>query len=162
VLRERGGAVIVAAAEPDEDPVVEFVAGNGAANAFTSTAMGVIDETAGPSWARVLGAGVAAQAVDLEGLARGGSVALAIDEAVTDAGIAVGRAEAILRRGALEREQGWIESTVHPGIERGDVVAVTNAALNLDDTHFRVTSVRIDYARRSRGRFQMRLGLGAV
>jgi len=162
VLLERGSAVIVAAAEPDEDPLVEFVAGGADADAFTSTAMGVIDEMVGPSWARVLGEGVAAQAVDLEGLARGGSVALAVDEAVTGAGIAADRAAAILRRGALEREHGWIESAVHPGIERGDVVAVTDAALNLDDAHFRVTSVRIDYARRSRGRFQMRLGLGAV
>lgn len=117
------------------------------------------DADDGSRWARVLGAGAVGEAVDGTAGDEGG-VAVVVDAAVTSAPVAAARARAVLRRAALAREVGSLEASPHPGHEPGDVIAVTDEALGLDAATFRVRSVLFDYARRPRGRYRMRLGLG--
>jgi len=112
-------------------------------------------------WARVLGEGAVGEAVG-SGAGGGGGVTVVVDPSVTSAALAAARAEAALRRAALLEERGTLEAAPHPGLEPGDVVAVTDATLGLEAEAYRVTSVELDYARQPRGKYLMRLGLGRV
>lgn len=111
-----------------------------------------------PRAMRVLGTGVAAEALH----AAGAGIAVVVDPAVTDAGVALARARASLRRAELGAELATVEAAPHPGLEPGDVVALTDPALGLEDRPYRVIAVELEHARRPRGQYRMRLTLGAV
>ena len=92
---------------------------------------------------------------------RNGRILTVVDEGLTTAEQAEDRAFAMLRRNALARDLATLDAPPHPGQEPGDVIEVTYAPLGLDGIRYRVRSVRIDFARSARGRYLMRLGLGA-
>ena len=71
------------------------------------------------------------------------------------------RATAMLRRDTLDADLATVDVIPHPGQEPGDIVAITYGPLELNDARYRVRSVCIDFTRSSRGRYLMRLGLGA-
>ncbi|MCB9482650.1 MAG: hypothetical protein H6675_01460 [Dehalococcoidia bacterium] len=142
--------------DPAEDPSYAY----GATHPIRTIEL--TDSGRGPRWARVLGADAVGEAVASGGGDDGSRVAVVVDAAVTSAPVATARAEAVLRRSELAQELGTLEASPHPGHEPGDVIAVSDDSLALDAAPYRVRSVTFDYARRPRGRYSMRLGLGAV
>lgn len=161
LLHTRGLQVIVREADPQATPAATFaLAPYGDEHAILATAR--VDDRERVGWARVLGDGAAAQALDLAAIERGGGIALAVDETLDAAGETADRAQAEVRRAALVTERAWAEVVPHPGIEPSDVVALSAPSSGLDAAVMRVISVRLEYAARPRGRYVMRLGLGVV
>jgi len=155
-LTGHGLTVILEERDPDEAATYAY----GTTHPVHS--LSLRDAEGAPAWARVLGSGAVGEAVAGSGghPVLGGGIAVVVDPAITDAGIADARAEATLRRAALLEERGTLEATPHPGHEVGDVIAITDATLGLDAEPFRVTSVALDYTCQPRGKYVMRLGLG--
>lgn len=113
-------------------------------------------------WARVFGAGLFAEAVDTAAIARGAPAAIVVDDNLGSVAQALTRANAVLRKAALAAEGGELVARPHAGQEIGDVIALTDVALGLDGAHFRVTSLRLEYAAAGARapRYTMTLGLG--
>lgn len=160
LLVGRGAEVIVFEPDPNGTPSCEY--GDGSEDHHPrSVALHARREAAAA--VRVIGLGAVGEAagdVDDAG-ASDGAILTVVDEGLTTAEQATGRAAAVLRRARLASDLATIEAAPHPGLEPGDLVAVTHATLNLDATPFRVRSVRIEFSRSPRGRYVMRLGLGA-
>lgn len=154
----RGAELGLFEADPDAAPVATY-GGDG----LPIRAAGLVTSGGAPGWARAFGDGVVAQATDVAATEQGGGVAVAIDQGLDAAAEVADRAAAVLRRVSLSLERAWIEVTPHPGQEPGDLIEVTCAGLETGDApaRWRVVSVRLDFARRPRGRYVMRLGLGA-
>ncbi len=112
-------------------------------------------------WARTSGDGAFAEAVDESALRAGAPVAVLSDRALTTTAEAQSRAAATLRRRAFDAPIARITVAPHPGQEPGDVIEVNDASMGWDARRFRVLSVRLDYARSPRGRYEMTLSLGA-
>lgn len=114
-------------------------------------------------WARVFGAGVLAEAVDDAALARGAGAAIAIDDNLTVQARATARATTLLRRSTLASPRGALTVPVNAGQEVGDVIEVTDATLGLVAARFRVSALRLRYARgASRPRYDLTLTLSEV
>ncbi len=79
LLFSRGLQVVATEASPDAPPVAVF-AREAAGEVHSILVCGRSDGRPRTGWARVLGDGAAAQAVDVDALATGGGVALAVDE----------------------------------------------------------------------------------
>lgn len=114
------------------------------------------------AWVRVNGAGAVGEAADFAAVRAGGGVQVVSDRALTSTALTLVRARSEARRAALEVRRARIIVAPHAGQEAGDVVEVTDAALGWDARRMRVQEVRLDYARGSRGRYEMALDLGEV
>ena len=157
----RGLQVVMIAGDPEDEPVATFAL-DPYGDEHAVLAAGLTEERERVGWARAIGDGAAAQAVDLDAIERGGGVAIAVDETLDAASEVGDRAATEMRRAALALERAWAEVVPHPGIEPADVVRIDAPSVGLDGVVLRVQSVRLDYAARPRGRYVMRLRLGAL
>ncbi|MCK9487759.1 MAG: hypothetical protein M0R73_13890 [Dehalococcoidia bacterium] len=160
LLYNRGLQVVMLEAHPQDSAAATFAL-HPLAEQHPIRAAGLIQDRERIGWARVLGDGSAAQAVDLQALDLGGGIALAVDEHLDDPVETADRAAAEVRRAALAAQHAWIEVPPHPAIEPTDVIEVDRWALGVGAT-YRVVSVDLEYATRPRARYDMRLGLGAL
>jgi hypothetical protein len=112
---------------------------------------------------RVVGLGVYGEATDFaESEAAGERIAQVIDFNLADAGDAIVRAVAILRKAHVEARADELRLFgVHCGVELYDVVAVTDAQAGLDAAPRRVLGYAWRYEP-SRGHYDMTLTLGNV
>ncbi|MDP2328394.1 MAG: hypothetical protein Q8M79_09970 [Dehalococcoidia bacterium] len=155
-LRARGWTLTLTEPEPD-DAVTEAYG-----TAHPLVAAGVVQVTADEGWVRVFGDGVLGQAIDADGIAAGGGLAVVVDRTLYLDAQAEGRATSRLRQSARGIERAWLRAAPHMAQEAGDVVEVTDTALGLDGAAFRVQAVRLDLARSPRARWEMHLTLGEV
>jgi len=155
-LRARGWTLTLTEPEPG-DAVTE-----GYGEVHPLVAAGVVQEAADDGWVRVFGDGVLGQAIDADGVAGGGGLAVVVDRTLYLDAQAEDRATSRLRHAARSAERAWLRALPHVAQEAGDVVEVTDAALGLDGAAFRVQAVRLDLARSPRARWEMHLTLGEV
>ncbi len=114
-------------------------------------------------WARVLGAGVVADAVHEAALADGGGTAIVVDENIDAQARADARAEAVLRGSQLAIARGEVVVRPHPGLEVGDVVEVTSKRAGLADARFRASGLHLRYVRGGRRAvYEQRIALSDV
>ena len=110
--------------------------------------------------ARVSGVSVFDEAFDFDGAHEGGErVREVADQGITTTGQASDRADAELRRAQLEAEELRLVVGLNCGAELWDVVTVTDAVAGLVAEDRRVLGLGF---RRSRGRYELEMRLGAV
>ncbi len=121
------------------------------------------DAGAAVGWARVFGQTVVAEAVDAVALAAGAGAMMVVDDNLTTQPRASARAAGVLRRAALDAPRGELVCAPHVGLEVGDVIAVTDALLELERARFRVAALRLRYSRGgARPRYEQTLTLSVV
>ena len=114
-------------------------------------------------WARVLGAGVVADAVHEAALADGGGTTIVVDENIDAQARADARAEAVLRGSQLAIARGEVVVRPHPGLEVGDVVEVTSKRAGLAGARFRTSGLHLRYVRGGRRAvYEQRIALSDV
>ena len=110
---------------------------------------------------QVFGRGVFAEGFDWTGLGLvGDRLVQVLDANITTAGAAQDRAAAVLRRAAIEADDGEITVAVNCGQELYDVVLVTDAGAGLAAASRRVLGITLRYSTTS-GAYQQRITLGA-
>ena len=120
------------AAFTDDDPLVRLTLESGAPSA---------------GWTRVIGAGVVAEALDETALAEGGAAAIVVDENLDAQARADARAASVLRRSRLAVARGELVAPPHPGLEVGDVIAITSKRAGLAAARFRVSGLHLRHVR---------------
>ena len=89
----------------------------------------------------------------------GSGTAIVVDDALDAQPRAEARAAAELRRSTLGSVRAELTALPHAGVELGDVVSVTDAALGLDAAPLRIAEITLRFARGRRGRYEMTLVL---
>lgn len=132
----------------DEDPLVRLTVEEGAP---------------ATGWARVLGAGVLAEAIHEAALAEGGGAAIVVDENIDAQARADARARTVLRRARLALGRGELVTPPHAGLEIGDAVAVSSRRARLAAAPFRVSGLHLRYVRGGRRAvYEQRIALSDV
>jgi len=154
-----GGTLTGRLVRTDDEAVYAFGGGDGHVIA------GARYREVGPevNRARVVGAGFYGEEFDFDGIESVGErVAQVLDLNLDAAGEVTDRAAAVLRKAALEgRGDELAVFGVHCGVELYDVVTVTDEGAGLAGALRRVLGYEWRYEGR-RGRYEMRLQLGAV
>ena len=122
-------------------------------------------ETGHPAtgWARIVGAGIIAEAIDEAALAGGGGATIVVDENIDAQARADARAGTVLRRSELARARGELTVRPHPGLEVGDVVDITSGRARLARARFRVSGLHLRYVRGGkRAIYEQRVALSDV
>ncbi len=159
VDRARADGLELRVREPraSDAPVADF---GPAAGEYQATELLLRERPARLARARVFGAGAFAEVVDAAALDAGSGTAIVVDDALDAQPRAEARAATELRRSTLASVRAELTALPHAGVELGDVVSVTDAALGLDAEALRVAEITLRFARGRRGCYEMTLVLG--
>ncbi len=146
-------AMVTDVARPDltEIAVIEPLPGDATDYEYGTvhavTALATATDRPRVAWARVLGSGVVAEAVEVAALSGGGSALVQVDDSLTTQARVDARAATLIRQSELARGRGQITVPVNAGQEVGDVIEVTDATLGLAAARFRVAALRLRFVR---------------
>ncbi|MEZ4553761.1 MAG: hypothetical protein R3B59_07615 [Dehalococcoidia bacterium] len=153
VLRMRGSTPVLF------EPLASESSGYACGTTHAVEALSAEEGRQAAGWARVFGAGVFAESVDVAALHAGAGAALVVDDALAAQARADVRATTVLRRQALAVPRGELVSPPNVGAEVWDVIDVTDATLGLSGAKYRVAGWRLRFSRAARPVYEQTLQL---